>query len=53
MIKRSTSAILMIALSFSISPRVLSNGEEPIELEDRTNLRIVKAELVSAFNPLQ
>ena len=42
MIKCYTSAILLIVLSFSISPPVLSGDEDLTAAKDRTNLEIVK-----------
>ena len=42
MINRKTAAFLIIALSFSPSPPVLSNDGVPVEATEGTNVRIVK-----------
>lgn len=42
MTKSNPSAILILALSFSLSPLVLSNDGDPVEATEGTNLRIVQ-----------
>ena len=42
MIKSNPSVILILALSFSLSPPVLSNDGVPVEATEGTNLQIVK-----------
>ena len=42
MVKYNTPAIFIIALSFSLSPPVLSNDGDIMEATERTNLQVVK-----------
>lgn len=42
MIKSNPSVILILALSFSLSPLVLSNDGDPVEATEGTNLQIVQ-----------